>query len=44
MAKNRDNVPENLKWRTEDIFETQAEWDALYAEVEAKLDFFRIRG
>ena len=28
MAKNRDLVPENLKWRVEDIFETQADWDA----------------
>ncbi len=44
MAINRDNVPENLKWRTEDIFETQAEWDALYAEVEVKLDFSEYEG
>ena len=44
MAKSRENVPANLKWRTEDIFSTQADWEKTYAEVEAKLDFSAYEG
>ncbi|MBO5904107.1 MAG: hypothetical protein J6Q64_01880, partial [Clostridia bacterium] len=44
MAKSRENVPANLKWRTEDIFLTQADWEKTYAEVEAKLDFSAYEG
>ena len=44
MAKNRDLVPENLKWRVEDIFETQADWDACYEKVGGMLDFSAYEG
>jgi len=44
MAKSRENVPANLKWRTEDIFLAQADWEKTYAEVEAKLDFSAYEG
>lgn len=37
MALERDQVPANRKWRTEDIFASQADWEALYGEVEATL-------
>lgn len=33
MALERDQVPANRKWRTEDIFASQDDWDALYAKV-----------
>lgn len=37
MALERDQVPANRKWRTEDIFASQADWEALYGKVEAAL-------
>lgn len=37
MALERDQVPANRKWRTEDIFASQADWEALYGKVEATL-------
>jgi oligoendopeptidase F len=39
MAKERASVPAHLRWRTEDIFATEAEWEALYASVSERLDF-----
>lgn len=42
--KPRNEVPENRKWRTQDIFATQAEWEALYEEVAQKLDFSAFEG
>ena len=44
MAKNRCDVPENLKWRLEDIFESVDDWNKTYAEVEGKLDFSKYEG
>ena len=44
MAKERNDVPANRKWRLEDIFETQADWENTYAEVETKLDFSEYKG
>lgn len=35
MALEREQVPANRKWRTEDIFATQSDWETLYAKVEA---------
>lgn len=37
MALERDQVPANRKWRTEDIFASGADWEALYGKVEATL-------
>ncbi len=39
MAKERASVPAHLRWRTEDIFATEEEWEALYAAVSTRLDF-----
>lgn len=44
MSLNRSEVPENRKWRTEDIFESLEEWDRVYAELEGKLDFSKYEG
>ena len=44
MAKERNQVPENLKWRVEDIFETVDEWNAVYDQVSEKLDFSQYEG
>ena len=44
MAKDRQSVPTDRKWRLEDIFETQADWEALFAEVETKMDFSEYEG
>ena len=44
MSKERSSVPAHLKWRVEDIFANQDEWDRLYAEVESKLDFSAFEG
>ena len=44
MAKDRSTVPVNLKWRVEDIFANTDEWNALYAECEADLDFSEFEG
>ena len=40
----RQNVPAARKWRLEDIFESEAAWEALYAEVEGELDFSAYEG
>lgn len=42
--KKRSEVAENLKWRTQDIFATKEEWEALYADVEKRLDFSAYEG
>jgi len=44
MAKNRCDVPENLKWCLEDIFESVDEWNKTYAELEGELDFSKYEG
>lgn len=44
MAKERNQVPEHLKWRVEDIFETQEDWEKAYADVAEKLDFSAYEG
>jgi len=44
MAKIRDNVPESLKWRVEDIYETPADWEAAYSSLEDKLDLSEYKG
>ncbi len=44
MGKERNQVPEHLKWRVEDIFETMEEWNEVYAAVEAKADFSKYEG
>ena len=42
MALEREQVPANRKWRTEDIFATQEDWEALYGKVEAAVAAFPI--
>ena len=42
--KPRHEVPENRKWRTQDIFATQADWEALYADVQQRMDFSSFEG
>lgn len=44
MAKERNTIPEHLKWRVEDIFETQEAWEATYAEAEGECDFSAFEG
>ncbi len=44
MPLERDQVPANLKWRVEDIFASQEEWEALYNKVSGKLDFSSFEG
>ena len=44
MAKNRCDVPENLKWCLEDIFATLDDWNKTYAELEGELDFSKYEG
>ena len=44
MAKDRSQVPAQLKWRVEDIFESVEAWNALYAECEGELDFSEFEG
>ena len=44
MALERTNVPENLKWRVEDIYETLEDWEKVYASLESKLDFSKYVG
>ena len=41
---NRKNVPMNLKWKTEDMFENLAEWNALFAKTEKRIDFAKYEG
>ena len=42
--KPRNEVPANLKWRTEDIFATQQAWEDMYADVSKRIDFARFEG
>lgn len=42
--KTRDQVAENLKWDTSVIFADLSDWQALYDEVEKKLDFNEFEG
>ena len=44
MAKNRQDVPSNLKWRLNDIFESLDAWNESYAEVAGMLDFSMYEG
>lgn len=44
MAKERSQVPANLKWRVEDIYESVDEWNKVYASLEDKLDFSKYEG
>lgn len=44
MGKERDQVPANLKWRTEDIFATVDEWNRVYDSVSEKIDFAKYEG
>ncbi len=44
MAKNRCDVPENLKWCLEDIFASVDDWNKIYEEIEGKLDFSKYEG
>ncbi len=44
MSKNRNDVPANLTWRVEDMFETVEAWYALYAECEGEVDFSSYEG
>ena len=41
---NRKDVPMNLKWKTEDMFENLAEWNALFAKTEKRIDFAKYEG
>ena len=42
--KNRNEVSENLKWKTEHLFASQEEWDELYKNVESRIDFAKYEG
>ena len=42
--KPRNEVPANLKWRTEDIFATMADWEKMYESVSNRLDFSAYEG
>lgn len=42
--KNRNEVSENLKWKTEHLFASQSEWDELYKNVESRIDFTKYEG
>ena len=44
MGKERSQVPANLKWRVEDIFENVDEWNRVYDDVAEKLDFSKYEG
>lgn len=44
MAKERSEIAESLKWRTEDIYETREDWEKAFSEVEKKLDFSAYEG
>lgn len=44
MAKERNEIPEQYKWRVEDIFETREDWEKAFSEVEGKLDFSSYEG
>ncbi len=42
--KKRNEVAENLKWRTQDMFASKEEWESLYNDVEKRLDFSAFEG
>ena len=42
--KNRNEVSEDLKWKTEHLFASQEEWDELYKNVESRIDFAKYEG
>ncbi len=42
--KQRNEVAENLKWKTEHIFADLDEWNALYENVQSRLDFSAYEG
>ncbi|MBQ9710265.1 MAG: oligoendopeptidase F [Clostridia bacterium] len=42
--KNRNEVAANLKWRTQDLFASIEEWNALYNQVATRLDFSKFEG
>ena len=42
--KPRNEVPANLKWRTEDIFASMQDWEKMYANVSTRLDFSAYEG
>lgn len=44
MAKERNQVAENLKWKTTDIFATEQDWETLFADCATKLDFSQYVG
>lgn len=44
MAKSRNEVLAAHRWRLEDIFRTEADWDAAGKELEGRLDFSRFEG
>lgn len=44
MGLNRKDVPENRKWKVEDIFPDREAWEKTYAALENKLDFSGYRG
>lgn len=44
MGKERSQVPANLKWKVEDIFETVEDWNKVYESVEGKIDFAKYEG
>ena len=44
MGKERSQVPANLKWKVEDIFETVEEWNKVYDSVGEKIDFAGYEG
>ena len=43
MIERKDVAPER-RWRTEDLFASQEDWERTYKEVEAKLDFSEFEG
>ncbi len=44
MSLTRNDVPENRKWRTEDIFPSIEAWNECYAKLEGMLDFSKYEG
>ncbi len=44
MVKDRNQVPANLKWRVEDIFESIDAWNKCYDEVGERIDFAKYEG
>ena len=42
--KTRNEVAENLKWKTEHLFDSLETWNALYDDVKSRLDFSKYEG